>query len=272
MTSRRVLIISPSRYSIYTMCAAERLRRENCEVVGILVRKLLNLDRVRSEWRRDGGLLLKKVWRKLVLRERAYAKGTQGTLRDEKVRLGLAAKTVEDYARTHGIPVYACDDLNAAGAVEFARACRADLAFFTGGGLVRAPLLEACGAGVLNAHLGVLPRYRGMDVVEWPLLEGKLGQLGITVHFMDTGLDTGDLLRVRSVDVGSFTNIASLRDHLEGLLCDSIVTAGLDYLAGKVARTPQKLADGQQYFRMHPLLKVFAEEKLRARLSDAPRP
>ena len=44
---------------------------------------------------------------------------------------------------------------------------------FTGGGILGQPLLETARVGILNCHAGILPKYRGMDVIEWPVLLGN---------------------------------------------------------------------------------------------------
>ncbi len=53
--------------------------------------------------------------------------------------------------------------------------------------------------GVLNAHGGILPEYRGMNVMEWSLLQGD--QIGVTVHFIDSKIDTGQICFVNKVPV-----------------------------------------------------------------------
>ena len=44
---------------------------------------------------------------------------------------------------------------------------------------------------------GGLPLYRGMDVVEWPILMNDFDNIGVTTHFMENGVDTGDILKVK---------------------------------------------------------------------------
>ena len=55
---------------------------------------------------------------------------------------------------------------------------------------------EACGVfthGILNAHCGDLPKYRGNAPIAWAILEGEK-EIGITIHRMDPyGLDSGPI-------------------------------------------------------------------------------
>jgi hypothetical protein len=63
-----------------------------------------------------------------------------------------------------------------------------------GTGLIRRPLLAAGRLGIINLHGGLSPRYRGSDCTFWSLYNGEPDQVGCTLHFIDTGIDTGNLI------------------------------------------------------------------------------
>lgn len=48
--------------------------------------------------------------------------------------------------------------------------------------------------GSLNLHLGIAPRYRGAHTLFWPLLRGDTEGIGITIHRIEDGIDTGEVL------------------------------------------------------------------------------
>ena len=48
--------------------------------------------------------------------------------------------------------------------------------------------------GGLNIHWGLSPYYRGMYTVRWPILEGSLEYVGLTIHKLDANLDTGPII------------------------------------------------------------------------------
>jgi methionyl-tRNA formyltransferase len=54
-------------------------------------------------------------------------------------------------------------------------------------------LLNVPPAGFLNLHPSLLPAYRGPAPLFWTFRNGEQGRTGVTVHFMDEGLDTGDI-------------------------------------------------------------------------------
>jgi methionyl-tRNA formyltransferase len=56
-------------------------------------------------------------------------------------------------------------------------------------------------APFLNLHAGITPRYRGVHGGYWALVEGRPDLVGSTVHLVDTGIDTGLVLRQATFDV-----------------------------------------------------------------------
>ena len=135
------------------------------------------------------------------------------------------------------------------------------LGIHAGAGLLRRPLIDAFRLGVLNAHMGLLPAYRGMNVAEWAALEGA--PVGCTVHLIDTGIDTGPILATQEVAIAGCGSIAALRgavDRAQLALLGDIVESILG------GRMPEPLAaaepPGPQYFHMHQDLAAVLEARL----------
>jgi phosphoribosylglycinamide formyltransferase 1 len=59
--------------------------------------------------------------------------------------------------------------------------------------LIHEPLLSAYPRRILNIHPSLLPKYRGLDAVGQALAAGET-TLGVSVHYVDAGLDTGELI------------------------------------------------------------------------------
>ncbi len=262
---KNVVIFSPNRFSLYTICVTELLRRNDINVQAIVVRKLFNPERFLFEFNRDGFRLIKKIWKKLFLRQGAYKKSKGETIVDLMKSENISFSKVEDFRANFGIPVLYCADLNDAAVTGMLSEHKPDMIVFTGGGIIRKEILANAGAGVLNCHMGVLPQYRGMDVVEWPVLGSDFDQIGLTVHFMDKGIDTGDILHIEKMRPEPYETIKQLRDRFEPQMCRQIVKTCLDYLHGRVERINQAQEDGKQYFIMHPRLMKIAEDKMQQR-------
>lgn len=67
-----------------------------------------------------------------------------------------------------------------------------DLICVFGTSLIRGPLLERF--RLINLHGGLSPDYRGADCTFWALYNGEPQNVGCTLHFIDTGIDTGGLI------------------------------------------------------------------------------
>lgn len=259
----KIAIFSPSQYSLYTLSVAEMLRRQDVQVAAIFTRRLLSPQRFISEYSRDGWRLLEKIWKKLVLRRQAYTPQEYETIASFMQREGIPFKNAGQLQEQYGIPIIFCKDLNDPVVVQGLERIQPDLVVFTGGGLIRKDVLSRSGQGVLNCHMGILPDYRGRDVVEWPLLEGQFDRVGLTVHFMDEGVDTGDILRLMPTLPRTGESRVQLRERLEGQMCCLMVDTCLEVLASQIPRQAQAPADGQQYFFMHPRLTAIAEARLK---------
>lgn len=257
----RVALLSPTPSSFYARAMAFRLRETaGIDIVGVVIRRMLSLSRIRSELRRDGPRLLRKINEKLLLREAAYPEDQPDSMRQLVRQLGLQSGSLIGDARRWGIPYVVTPDHNHRQAEGFLRRLQPDLIVFTGGGLVRRNILELAPLGVLNCHSGILPRYRGMDVVEWALLEGAVyGSVGLTTHIMNPGVDTGPILLQHAEQILPGDTIALIRRRLEprmvALMLESV--RGLQH--GTLKPRPQLPGDGRQYFVMHPRLQALAE-------------
>jgi len=158
----------------------------------------------------------------------------------------------------YGFPVATCRDQNSPQSVAQLRAWSPDLIIFTGGSILRKPLLQVPRLGVLNVHLGLLPEIRGMSSPEWSLLNRV--PVGITIHYMDEGIDTGPILqRYDFPDLAGCESLSDLRNRLIAFGVEKIgeVVAGLDQ--GTISATPQcDLDRDNQLFVMHEWLQARA--------------
>lgn len=60
--------------------------------------------------------------------------------------------------------------------------------------LIRGELLKKGRLGIVNLHGGLSPEYRGADCTFWALYNGEPEKVGCTLHFIDRGIDTGNLI------------------------------------------------------------------------------
>ncbi len=190
--------------------------------------------------RPDAILLERPAGRQLVdrLREVVRRRGLRATIR-------AAAGRVVARMRPGGDPWLSTDfytgradrlvlvpSLAGSVAVEALEELRPDLLILAGAPILPDSVLRRATYGTLNAHPGLLPRYRGVDVVPHAVLNGD--PVGATVHFVDAGIDTGGIVARVEVEPLAGDTLATLQERVE--------SAGAALLATTVARF---VADGE---------------------------
>ncbi len=169
------------------------------------------------------------------------------------------------YCRRMGIRFIETGPLASEEAVAAVRSLGPDLAIHAGAGILRAGVLAIPRLGTLNAHMGQLPHYRGMNVAEWAAWERA--PVGPTVHLIDAGIDTGAVLALGRVDTQTARSIAELRqrvDESQMALLGQVLQYAL--ATGQLPPAwPQPADSGRQYFRMHADLAALVEAELAAR-------
>jgi methionyl-tRNA formyltransferase len=98
--------------------------------------------------------------------------------------------------------------------------------------------VRATAAWFLNVHAGKLPAYRGRNVINWALINGER-EIGITVHIVDDGIDTGDILLQRTLPIGWADTYGDLLARVVTEI-PSMVVEVVDLVAtGRAVRRPQ---------------------------------
>jgi len=80
---------------------------------------------------------------------------------------------------------------------EFARSLRAlepDILLVSACPLLKPEIFEIPRLGTINVHRGIAPTYRGERTIFWPLYYQDFEHIGITLHLIDRGIDTGPVL------------------------------------------------------------------------------
>ncbi|OGR49535.1 MAG: methionyl-tRNA formyltransferase [Elusimicrobia bacterium GWC2_65_9] len=107
------------------------------------------------------------------------------------------------------------------------------------GRLLRRDVLDAPKLGTLNAHFSLLPAYRGAAPVQWSLVRGER-RTGVTLFWLDEGMDTGPIQSVIETDIKDDEDAPSLLARLTELGVDLLDRTLADLEAGRIVRRPQE--------------------------------
>lgn len=260
----RVAILCSSPYSETGCAVASRLAQLGYAPVGALTLPSWDrstLTRKLGQW----GLResLRYAGAKLAPGKSADRKQVRNPHLELALRHGNRVfRRLSEVASVHGFPVVTCRDQNSPRAITQLKQWAPDVAVFTGGNILRHELLQVPRLGVLNAHLALLPEIRGMSSPEWSLLCGV--PLGITIHFIDSGIDTGPILLRREFSaVDQCASLTDLRNRMiaEGIELIAEAVAGLDRGTISAVAQPDRDRDNQ-FFVMHERLKAEASRRL----------
>ena len=99
-------------------------------------------------------------------------------------------------------------------------------------------VLEIPRLACLNLHGSLLPRWRGAAPIQAAIAAGDR-ETGITVMYMDEGLDTGDILLQRKVEILPSNTGGSLHDRLAQVAPEALLESLRLLAAGNAPRIPQ---------------------------------
>jgi folate-dependent phosphoribosylglycinamide formyltransferase PurN len=84
--------------------------------------------------------------------------------------------------------------VNSPECVALLQKLNAHVVLVVGTRIISRSVLSAVAAPFINYHDGITPKYRGIHGGYWAAAEGDLDNFGVTVHLIDAGIDTGDVL------------------------------------------------------------------------------
>lgn len=79
-----------------------------------------------------------------------------------------------------------------------------------------ATLLQAFEGKIINIHPSLLPAFPGKDAIEQAYYKG-VEKTGVTVHYIDEGIDTGPIIAQESIDIFPSDTIDALRTRIQSL-------------------------------------------------------
>ncbi|MBT3391062.1 MAG: methionyl-tRNA formyltransferase [Chloroflexi bacterium] len=146
----------------------------------------------------------------------------------------LKAPPVKELALSLDIPVTQPQRLNQPEAMDQLRAWNPDLIVVAAfGQILRPELLELPRYGCLNIHASLLPRWRGAAPINAAILHGD-AQTGITIMTMDSGLDTGPIIRQRAIPIEANDTAGSLFSRMADLGAALLIDTLPNYLDGQL--------------------------------------
>lgn len=135
----------------------------------------------------------------------------------------LVPPSVKVYAESVGIPVFQPETLKDEAFLPTLRELDPQIIVVAAyGKILPHYIIDYPKYGCINAHGSLLPRYRGAAPIQRALMDGE-SETGITVMYMDDGLDTGDMILKMSTPITEEDDFESLHDRLADIAGLSLI-------------------------------------------------
>jgi folate-dependent phosphoribosylglycinamide formyltransferase PurN len=201
----------------------------------------------------------------LLFSPRQLARLAWFRLHEAAAALGLATTThrLADMCRELAIPFRRIESANHPAFLAHLSELRVDVVLNQTSELLREPLLNTPRLGVINRHLSLLPAYRGAWPIFWQFALRER-EVGVTIHMVDRGIDTGAILAQSSMP-----RAARMADAVEQLFDRSVplTCEALRRLQAGEARLPNDDARATTFRTPAPVdvLRYLAGLDVRAR-------
>ena len=130
---------------------------------------------------------------------------------------------VKAFAQEQGISVYQPQTLRDGAFEETLRQLDPDVIVVAAyGKILPSYIIDYPRLGCINAHGSLLPKYRGAAPIQRAIMDGE-EETGITIMYMNQGLDTGDMLLWEKTPIADTDDFASMHDRLAQMAGELLV-------------------------------------------------
>ena len=152
-------------------------------------------------------------------------------------------------------PTYQIQSVNDDRTIELLLREEVDIIITFGTSILKEKIIKIFSDRLFNLHGGDPEHYRGLDSHLWAIFHRDFSRLVTTLHRLDSGIDTGDIVMQGKIMLGSKTPIYAIR-ALNTEVCVRLVTSLIDSISryGKVTSRPQYVK-GRYYSSMPTVLK-----------------
>lgn len=163
------------------------------------------------------------------------------------VRLKPTDPTLISLAKKVGLMIYQPERVNETSFLSTINSLKPDLNISVSYDQILYRLIrESSKLGFVNFHAGKLPFYRGRNVVNWAIINGET-EIGLTAHYVDNGIDTGDIILQHSIPINWEDQYDQVLERL-ALAFPGLVLETVRLIAdGKAPRIPQAHMPGTYY-------------------------
>ena len=159
--------------------------------------------------------------------ERQYETGPFFDIEKDEYEEKFFEEIPYEYSKNLKTKIYMVPNINSKYVSTLIKSTEPDIGVCFGTGLIKPYIFNIPKWGTMNIHRGSISKYRGLDSHLWALYNKDFNELGITVHYIDDTLDTGDILGIKYMILKNIKYIYSMR-HESTVISTKIVIDLLD--------------------------------------------
>ena len=125
-----------------------------------------------------------------------------------------------DYYYRYAKKVYFVKNFNDPECEQILKKIKPELIVLGGATILKENIINIPPKGIINAHPGLLPGYRGNHVIPWAIYNND--PVGVTVHYINKGVDTGDIIARGELPIAPLDNLTTLAEKSELLAAEMI--------------------------------------------------
>ncbi|AOW20100.1 formyl transferase [Urechidicola croceus] len=91
--------------------------------------------------------------------------------------------------------------INDPSVLERVKELKPDMIIVNGTRIIHKKIINGVGVPMVNMHVGITPKYRGVHGGYWALANGDAENCGVTAHLVDPGIDTGGVIAQRTIQI-----------------------------------------------------------------------
>jgi len=162
----------------------------------------------------------------------------------------MAHLRLEKLCEMHSIPFNRIADINAADSEALIKGYQPDLITINHfPKLLKKQIIDLPKIGCINLHPSLLPAYRGLSPIQQPIIHGET-ETGVTVHFIDEQMDTGDIIIQESVEITPTMYVSDLQRALFKIYETIVVKAIEKITTNNLQLHPQKHLKGSSFGKL----------------------
>ena len=139
---------------------------------------------------------------------------------------------LKKWAERLGVDYLPISNVNSSNSINQLRDYNADLfVSMSFNQILKAEILLTAPLGFINCHAGELPFYRGRNILNWALINDAK-EFGVTVHYVDEGIDTGDIIMQVVEPITDRDDYSTLLERAIELCADLLFRAILEIADG----------------------------------------